>query len=146
MKKGKYRRGIFIVTYRRKKDGEIEYLLLKRKLHWKGWEFCKGGCESGEKTKVCVLRELKEETGQKAISVSTYKKSGKYKYKTSIGGRPGIIGQNYNLFSAEIKDKKIKFDKEEHSGFKWVSFDKAIKMLTFTNQRICLRIVDKGIE
>jgi len=51
MKKQKYRRGIFVVVYRRcdsNDDESVEYLLLKRKLHWKGWEFCKAGCERGK--------------------------------------------------------------------------------------------------
>jgi len=141
----KYRRGIFIVTYRINSKQEVEYLLLKRKLHWKGWEFCKGGCEAGELTKGCVLRELKEETGQKAIVVKKHNKKGKYKYDKQYADRPGFIGQSYTLFSAEIKSSKVRFDKKEHSGFKWLSFDKALKTLSFANQRASLKIVNKSI-
>ena len=46
--KEKYRPGIFIVTYRKNK-GVIEYIILKRKMHWSGWEFPKGGLEGIKK-------------------------------------------------------------------------------------------------
>ena len=50
-----YRKGFFIVTYSRTKEG-IKYLILKRKLHWKGWEFPKGGLEKGESFEKAVKR------------------------------------------------------------------------------------------
>ena len=40
MKPRKYRKGIFFVVYAKTKKG-IKYLVLKRKLHWSGWEFPK---------------------------------------------------------------------------------------------------------
>ena len=43
----KYRKIVFIVTYAKLKD-KIYYLILKRKLHWKGWEFVKGGIDFPE--------------------------------------------------------------------------------------------------
>src|SRR3989344_1192122 len=43
----KLRKGVFIIVYRKEKD-KLSYLILKRKLHWKGWEFPKGGIEKGE--------------------------------------------------------------------------------------------------
>ena len=81
----KYRKAIFVVTYAKVKD-EIYYLILKRKLHWKGWEFPKGGLESlREKLFVnsAVKREVKEETSLKAIKIKNMKTSGKYKYNLS---------------------------------------------------------------
>jgi len=48
MAKGKYRKAVFVLLYSKTKKW-IEYLLLKRKLHWKGWEFPKGKIEPGEK-------------------------------------------------------------------------------------------------
>ena len=54
----KYRRGIFLVVYSLN-DKKIKYLILKRKLHWKGWEFPKGGIKSNENMAKAVRRELK---------------------------------------------------------------------------------------
>ena len=68
----KYRKAVFVVTYRKEKD-KIKYLILKRKLHWKGWEFPKGGVNKDESLLHAVKREIKEETGQSAFNIKKYK-------------------------------------------------------------------------
>ena len=56
----KYREGIFAVVYAH--DGsEIKYIVLKRKLHWRGWEFPKGGIGENETEEDTVKREVREE-------------------------------------------------------------------------------------
>ncbi|VVB77975.1 RNA pyrophosphohydrolase [uncultured archaeon] len=141
---GKYRKGVFIVTYRREK-GKILYLLLKRKLHWIGWEFPKGGAENSESLKEAAIREFFEETGENAVKLKSYKITGKYKYDREYPDRKGFIGQSYQLFSSEIKTKTIKFDKREHSGYKWLPFDKAFSILTFPDKKVCLNYVNKEL-
>lgn len=141
----KYRKAVFIVTYRKEKN-KILYLLLKRKLHWKGWEFPKGGVGKFEFKKKAVKRELKEETGQTAIKIKSHKRKGKYKYDKEYKDRKGILGQTYKLYSAQIKNKKIKLDKKEHLDYKWLEFDKAWKILTWPNQKVCFNIVNNEIE
>ncbi|MFA5856001.1 MAG: NUDIX domain-containing protein [Candidatus Pacearchaeota archaeon] len=143
--KKKFRRAVFIVAYY-KKDDKINYLLLHRKLHWKGWEFPKGGIEPYEDKLKAAKRELTEETGLKIISIKRYPVSGKYLYSSLIPDRPGVIGQTYTLFSAEVKPGKISMDKKEHSGYKWVSYKKALELLSFPNKRKCIRIVDKDLR
>ncbi len=142
----KYRKAIFAVVYAREKE-KIFYLLLKRKLHWEGWEFPKGKIETGEKMTQTVQREIKEETGLKIKrgSIKDHKISGKYLYKKKLKDRPGIIGQTYHLFSCEVEKGKVKLDKLEHSNYRWVEFSKAIKLLTHSNQRKCLRVVEKSL-
>ncbi len=143
----RYRKAVFIVTYRKArprfcKSYTILYLVLKRKLHWTGWEFPKGGMENGENLTSSVKRELEEETGQITSNIKKFKEEGKYRYDKEYPDRKGIIGQTYTLFSAELKSKKIKLDKKEHSDYKWLSFKKAEKILTWKNQKECLRIVN----
>jgi 8-oxo-dGTP pyrophosphatase MutT (NUDIX family) len=147
MKRGRYRKAVFIVVYRLDKK-RIFYLLLKRKLHWKGWEFPKGGVERFEFSKRAVKREVREETGQKPVSktVKRYNIKGNYKYDKKYADRPGFIGQTYRLFSAEILNKKIKISKKEHSTYKWLDFKNALKKLKWLNQKKCLRIVNKELE
>lgn len=140
----KFRRGVFIVAYRQEKE-KILYLLLKRKLHWTGWEFPKGGINSGENLIKAVKRELKEETGQVPIKIKKYSIKGSYKYARPLKDRPGIIGQTYVLFSAELSNKKIKIDKGEHSSYKWTDYKTAESLLTFPNKKRCLKIVNKKL-
>ncbi len=145
MRKPKYRKAVFVVVYSKTKK-EIEYLILKRKLHWKGWEFPKGGLEKGEKINFTVIREVKEETGQKPLTIKKFNFKGKYKYNKILSDRREVIGQTFTLYSAEIKEKKIKIDKLEHSDYKWVLFKEAMKKLKWPNQRKCLKIVNTFLE
>ncbi len=146
-----YRKSLFCVIYRKKKSlfskkTKLFYLILKRKLHWKGWEFPKGGIEPKETIKKAVIREIKEETSQKPFNIKSYKISGKYNYNKKFKDRPNIKGQTYKLFSAELKNKKIKIDNIEHSTYKWLPYKKALKKLTWQNQKKCLRVVDEEIR
>ena len=144
--KGKYRNAVFVVAYSRKKD-KVYYLILKRKLHWKGWEFPKGGTKPFfiETKTDAVRRELKEETNLKILKIKQFDVSGKYKYRKKLPDRKGIVGQKFSLYAAEVEKGKVKLDKLEHSGYKWVEFKEAIKKLTWQNQRECLKIVNKGL-
>jgi len=145
-----YRPAVFIVVYKR--DGKTKkplYILLKRKLHWKGWEFPKGGIDKGEKPIKTAARETKEETGLAAIKIKLYKIKGKYLYHKLLADRPNFKGQTFQLFSAEVKQKpneKIKLDPKEHSSYVWLPFQQAIKKLTWKNQKKCLRIVNRDLR
>jgi len=142
----RYRPAIFAVVYKRSGNKTL-YLLLKRKLHWTGWEFPKGGIEKGEKEIGAVKREIKEETSLKILKITNYRIKGRYTYnRVCKRDRPGFVGQTYSLYSAEVGEGKIKFDKIEHSAFKWVEFDKALRMLKWPSQRKCLRIVEKSLK
>jgi len=147
----KYRKAVFVVTYSKTNKG-IEYLILKRKLHWKGWEFPKGGLTNLKEKileKSAVKREVIEETGLTPLKIKKFNVSGKYKYKKLLKDRPGITGQSYKLYSAEVKKKKITLSKNptpEHSNAKWVDFNTALKKLTWSNQKKCLKIVNSYLN
>ncbi|MGC9309607.1 MAG: hypothetical protein ACP5D2_02830, partial [Candidatus Nanoarchaeia archaeon] len=51
----------------------------------------------------------------------------------------------YKLFAAQLNSKQIDIDKREHSSYKWVKFKKAIKMLTYKNQKECLKVVNRWL-
>jgi 8-oxo-dGTP pyrophosphatase MutT (NUDIX family) len=146
--KGLFRKAVFIVVYRvNHLNKDISYLLLKRKKHWTGWEFPKGGVEKGESLIKTAKREGFEESGLRVFNIKKYHISGKYKYKKLLEDRPGFIGQTFSLFSGEVLgDKRVRFDKKEHSGFKWLPFHTAFKKLTHKNQKFCLKLVNKRIK
>lgn len=139
----KYRKAVFLVVY--KKTDKIFYLILKRKLHWKGWEFPKGGIEPNENQLEAVKRELKEETGLPYITIKDEKIKGSYSYKKDIKERP-YSGQEYKLFSVQVKPGKIKMDEKEHASYKWLAYKEAVKRLTWKNQKECLKIVDTSLK
>ena len=141
----KYRKAVFILVYAQTKK-KIEYLLLKRKLHWKGWEFPKGAIKFFETKKAAVKRELFEETGLKPIKIKRFNFSGKYPYDRIYSDRPGIKGQTFSLYSAEVKKRKINLDKIEHFGYKWFTFSDALKKLKWPNQKKSLKIVNDWLK
>lgn len=141
----KLRHAIFAVVYS-VKDKKTEYLILKRKKHWIGWEFTKGGIDLFETRKMAVRREVKEETGLKILKIKRFHVGGLYKYKKKLDDRPGVVGQTYHLFAVEAKKGKVSLDKKEHSGFKWVNFKEAEKKLTWKDQKKCLKIVKEWLE
>lgn len=138
-----YRKGVFIVVYSNQKN-EIFYLILKRKLHWIGWEFPKAGVEQKESLINCVKRELKEETNLKPLEIKKFNISGKYLYNKKIKDRPGIKGQTFEkVYAIKTKfNKNIKLSKE-HSDFRWLKFKEAYKLLTWKNQKKVLKEVHK---
>jgi len=149
--KQKYRKAVFAVVYARTKKG-IEYIILKRKKHWKGWEFVKGKIDPFELKRKTAIREVFEETGYKPLGSKGIKKfnfSGKYKWEKLLPDRPGFVGQTFSLYAVEVKKdarKKIKISKKEHSDSQWVSFEKALKKITWPNQRKSLRIVNEWLK
>jgi dihydroneopterin triphosphate diphosphatase len=149
MDKERYRPAIFIVVYARVKD-KIEFLVLKRHLHWDGWEFPKGGVDRGEGKIISAFREIKEETGLNVVGkVQKFNVSGKYKYDKQYPERRGFVGQTFSLFAAEVKKpflRGIRVDKKEHSDYKWLEFPDALKKLTWSNQRRCLSVVEEWLK
>ena len=141
----KYRQAVFVVTYSKTNEG-IKYLILKRKFHWRGWEFPKGGIQDNESKRTTVRREILEETGEKTLKVKRFNFHGKYNYKKKFPERKDFIGQAYSLYAAKIKYGKVKIDKMEHSTYVWLSFDEAVKKVTFRNQKKSLEIVNKWLK
>jgi len=145
MKRGKYRKAVFALVYA-KAEGRVEYLILKRKKHWVGWEFPKGGVEKFETRRRAVKREVKEETGLKILKIKKFHIKGLYNYNKELKDRPGKIGQNYRLFAVEVKKGKVSIDRKEHSGYKWFGFKEAERKLSWPNQKKCLKIVDTWLK
>lgn len=141
----KYRKAVFVVVYMEEK-GKRLYLVLKRKLHWIGWEFPKGGIEKKENLIKAVKREVFEESGHKTIKIKKFNIMGKYDYNEAARKDRKFDGQTYTLFAAEVKGKKTKIDRKEHSKFKWLPFKNALKILTYNDQKKCLRIVNRFLE
>lgn len=99
------------------------------------WDFPKGHIEKGEKPIIAAKRELKEETGL----VDIYPIKGfKEKIKYFFNFKNEKILKFVVFFLAETKKEKIKIS-NEHTGYKWLSFEKAYGKLKFLNAKNILR-------
>ena len=142
----KYRKSVFIVVYTRE-DNRIKYLVLQRKLHWRGWEFPKEGIEKNENEENAARRGVREETGLNIKGqIKKFNMHGEYKYKKVFNDRPGFIGQSFSLYSVEVIKGKVKLDAHEHSNYDWLDFNDAIKRLTWKNQQRCLETVNSSLQ
>jgi len=150
MKKNKlkFRRAVFAVVYSKEHNGKIEYVLLKRKKHWKGWEFPKGKIERFETKRRTAKREVKEETGLDAIKIKRFREKGNYLYPKILKDRPKMNGQTYHLFGIEVEKGRgeLKLDPIEHDGYRWADFKEAYEKLTWPNQKKCLKIVNDWLK
>ena len=132
----KIRKGIAAIIFY-KERGKKKYLLMKRKLYWVGWEWLKGGIKDKESELFCLEREIEEETGKKADEYNI--KSTRIVHRF-IYQRPfvhdGVLwkGAENKVFVVEFLNPKIKLDKDEHSGYKWVGKKDALKMITYPDQ------------
>jgi 8-oxo-dGTP pyrophosphatase MutT (NUDIX family) len=140
----RFRKGVFIVVYRLDR-GVPKYLLLKRKLHWSGWEFPKGGVERFETKKSAVRRELGEEVGLDPVGIKHHKYSGKYLYPKLLKDRPGIKGQTFSLYSVEVGMGRVHIDKREEADSRWLNYKRALGMLAYGDQKESLKIVNEWL-
>jgi len=137
IKQKKVRKGIAALIYFENAGGKNEFLLLKRKLNWNGWEWCKGGVKKGEGVLEAVEREMREETGRKSgwiIKKTPFIQSFDYG-KEFVKDKKSFAGARNFVFLVRFFDKKVEVDGKEHSGFKWFDKKVALKAITWLDQR-----------
>ena len=127
----------------RKEKNQIYYLLL----HYQSghWDFPKGHIEKGEKPEDTVRREVEEETGIKDIKILPgfkeyikYFFRRNYELKKEEKKKAPWVFKIVEFYLAETKTKEIKLS-FEHKDFKWLSFQDALRQLTFKNAKDILK-------
>ena len=119
----------------RKEHGETYYLLLRyRSGHW---EFPRGHIEEGETEEMAARREVFEETGIKDLKIIPgFKEYTKFLFKKKYNLKPEEkkkapwVFKLVYFFLAETTTKEVKLD-EENIGFAWLSYEQALKKLTY---------------
>jgi dATP pyrophosphohydrolase len=108
-----------------------EFLILKKKGTWVGWQFVQGAKEKGEDWDTAVKREVEEETGLKAVEVIK-KLDIKADYWFKWEGELTHKFLTFFLVKADKKDKvKVSV---EHSDYKWCSYKEALKELKYNKK------------
>ncbi len=128
-----------MVLFRKRWFGR-QYLILQYNTIDKYWGLAKGHVEKGETEEQAVLREVQEETGLVKVKIIPGFKEKTDYFFTEKGKK---IHKEVIWFLGEVKDKtKVKISRE-HEDWKWVSFPKAIKMMTFEKDK---EVVKKAEE
>jgi len=111
----------------------IEYLLSKRLPERNGvWQPVTGGMKEGETREEALCREVKEETGVKNIVAVI---EGLYYFEFSDPN----LNQEY-VYGVEVSpSEEIVLGREEHSEYKWCSFQEALQLLYWKENKEALR-------
>lgn len=116
----------------RKINGEIEYLLLKRNPEREGfWQPVTGGLEEGETRDEALGREVLEETGTKnpvRIIEDVYY----FELSTPLHEKEYVYGVEV------LPTEEIKIDNREHSEHRWCSFEEALELLKWKENKEAL--------
>ncbi len=124
----------------RKEKNKRKYLLLHYALGH--WDFPKGHIENGESPKETAQREIQEETSLKNLQfISGFKEQIKYFYKKEKKTFLKIV----IFFLIQTTEKKVKIS-WEHTGYKWLPYQQALKQLTFENAKELLKKANKFIS
>lgn len=120
-------------------DGMIFLLLNYPSGHW---DFVKGNIEEGETLRQTVVREIMEETGIFDVEfVSGFEDKIEYHYQ-----RDGnMVHKEVVFFLVKTKTTDVKIS-HEHLGFVWLSFNDALKKLTYKNAQNILKKVKLGLK
>ena len=117
----------------RKKGNETEFLLL----HYIAghWGLPKGHVEKNETDEQTLFREIKEET-----SLTDVKPVNGFKQDTSyfFTRKKETVFKEVAFYLVEAKSGQVKLS-FEHQGFKWLAFDKAMALLSFSNTKNVLQ-------
>ena len=113
----------------RKHGSDVKYLLL----HYLAghWDFSKGHVEENETEQETALRELKEETGIADAGIFPgFRHEVSYYFKQ----HSQTIFKEVVYFLAETNAKEVAIS-DEHIGYGWLSYENAMKKMTFRNSK-----------
>ena len=117
------------IVFYRTEGGEPLFLLMINRRGY--WEFPKGHLQKGETDVMAASREVNEETGLNDISILRgFKTSIRYKY--SRQGRES--NKEVIFYLMETKPQSVIIS-EEHQGFIWLPYGKALEKLSYNNAR-----------
>ena len=108
-------------------NNKPEFLLVLHNTPHKYWAFPKGRQNEGETYKETAIREISEETGNKNFKIIKRLISD-YIYFPKRGTRTIVKKVVFFLVKFQTPDVKLS---SEHINWKWVSFEKALSLLTF---------------
>lgn len=103
------------------------------------WDFVKGNIEERETLRQTVVREIMEETGISDVEfVNGFEDKIEYHYQHD----GNMVHKEVVFFLAKTKTTDVKIS-HEHLGFVWLSFNDALKKLTYKNAQNILQKVKK---
>lgn len=127
------------VVYNIDGHGTPHYLLL----HYLSghWDLPKGHLEAGETPQDAAIRETKEETGLRIVLDDGFEQSLVYQFKDRTGK---LIQKTVIFYTAHSKHTHVTLSRE-HIDYVWLTFEDAIKQVTYQNAKNLLTHAHKHI-
>jgi 8-oxo-dGTP pyrophosphatase MutT (NUDIX family)/RimJ/RimL family protein N-acetyltransferase len=122
----------------RNKYGMKEFLLVKSKDD-EHWGFPKGHMEENENEVDTALREVYEETGL------DIKIMDKFRVETEYFVSAYVL-KKVIYFIGIPKDTKVKIQTEEIGDYKWLSYEEAMKVLTYESSKTVLKSAEEFLN
>jgi dATP pyrophosphohydrolase len=142
-------RQVLVYLFRRRRDGSVEFLLLKRtEQHGGFWQGVSGAPEWEETEAEGAIREVSEETG---FSIASSLKSIGFRYELRREGDPDgeqwkrLYGPGVDAVPEEVYVAEVPAATDpvlaplEHTAFVWCSFESALDLLTWENNCLALK-------
>jgi 8-oxo-dGTP pyrophosphatase MutT (NUDIX family) len=136
----KYEKSCGAIIYR-KKEGKIEYLLLKNSAdHGSYWGFPKGHAEQDESEFETARREILEETGLKVRIIDGFREQIQY-------SPAQFIWKTVIYFVGEVEDiKQAPKLSKEATEFAWLPFKEALAQVTFKDNKEMLKMTESFLN
>ena len=139
---------VLIIPYRIINQ-KIEYCILKRK-NMQIWQWVAGGVEDFDKDIITAAkREMKEEIGISEdidiVELECFTKIPVVNIVKEFKWGDNVYYEYEYSFAANISDKQIKIS-EEHSEYKWVSYDEARNLLKYDSNKSALWELNEKIR
>ena len=139
---------VLIIPYRMTNQ-KIEYCILKRK-NMQIWQWVAGGVEDFDKDIMCAAkREMNEEIGISEdidiVELECFTKIPVVNIVKEFKWGDNVYYADEYSFAANISDKQIKIS-EEHSEYKWVSYDEARNLLKYDSNKSALWELNEKIR
>ncbi|RXE55629.1 diadenosine tetraphosphate hydrolase [Methanoculleus taiwanensis] len=123
-----------------RKDREIEYLLLQYEAGH--WDLVKGHGKRGERETETVLRELEEETGiVDAWFIPEFREEIHYFFRR----RGSTVYKEVVYYLMETRKREVLLS-DEHIGYQWLPFERAIRTITFKNSRDVVKKAQRHLK
>ncbi|MBI2671847.1 NUDIX domain-containing protein [Candidatus Woesearchaeota archaeon] len=108
----------------------------------KYWDFPKGHVEEKENEIGTLRREVLEETGIKDLEIlNGFKEIIKYFFRKE----GTLINKEVIYFLARTNTKEVNVS-SEHTGFKWLRYEEALKKINFKNSKDILKKAEKFLK